>query len=200
MAPVLELIEGFNDHDRARMRSVLADDVVSHDHQLTGHGLVERADAYLDVGTGVWALARDAQLELLSVLALDRHGGVGISRTFGTLPEGGDFEIQNIDLVAVDRGRITRIENFESDALDAALARLAELRPDPLRIPPNAATRASGRLEEAFVRGDWGALRALAAPDFRFDDRGRRALVEGDVETWIRNMQVVRDWPGLRQR
>jgi hypothetical protein len=129
MGPIFEFVEGWNDHDRARLRAVLEDDVVSHDRQLTGHGLVEGADAYLDVGTAVWALARDAQLELRSVLALDRHGGVGVSRTFGTLPEGGDFEIQNIDLVTVDRGRITRIENFEIDALDAALARFEELRP-----------------------------------------------------------------------
>jgi hypothetical protein len=199
MEPVLELIEGFNDHDRARMRAVLADDVVSHDRQLTGHGRVEGADAYLEAGTAVWALTSDVQLELRTVLALERHGGVGVSRTFGTLPEGGSFEIQNIDLLTVAGGRITRIENFESDAVEAALARLAELRPDPLRIPPNAATRASERLERAFEARDWSALRALATPDFRFDDRGRRALVGGDAETWLRNMQVVREWPGLRQ-
>ena len=75
----------------------------------------------------------------------------------------------------------------------------AELRPDPLRIPPNAATRASERVEEGFAARGWSALRCLAAPDFRFDDRGRRALVAGDVETWIQNGQVIREWPGLRQ-
>ena len=37
---------------------------------------------------------------------------------------------------------MTQLEVFEPDAADAALARFAELRPDPLRIPPNAVTRA----------------------------------------------------------
>lgn len=44
-------------------------------------------------------------------------------------------------------GRITRIEMFEPEHADAALARFAELQPDPLRTPPNAAKRASDRVQ-----------------------------------------------------
>ena len=36
-------------------------------------------------------------------------------------------------------------------------------------------------------------------PDFLFDDRRKRALVSGDVEVWIKNLEAVRAWrPSLR--
>jgi ketosteroid isomerase-like protein len=197
--PAVELINAFSDHDRARMRAVLADDVVVVDHRSTGQGRVDGADAYLDTVSVLWGLVTDLQSEGRFALVLESHGVVAALYNHGTLAEGGAFERYEIGLATVERGRITHFELFEVEALDAALARLAELRPDPLRIPPNAATRALERLEASFEARDWPELRALAAPDFRFDDRGRRALVGGDVETWIRNMQVVRDWPGLRQ-
>ena len=80
---------------------------------------------------------------------------------------------------------------FELDQLDAALARLAQLRPDLTRIPPNAASRAHDRSGSAWQSRDWAALRALASPDFRYEDRTKRALVSGDVETWIENQRFV---------
>jgi hypothetical protein len=63
---------------------------------------------------------------------------------------------------------------------------------EPSAVPPNAATRARDRAERAFAAGDWPALRALAAPGFVFDERRRNALVRGDVELWIANMQTMR--------
>jgi hypothetical protein len=90
----------------------------------------------------------------------------------------------------VEAGNSRDGARYEALGVDAA--------PDPLRIPANAATRAAERVEEAFEARDWQALRALAASDFRFDDRGRRALVDGEVETWIQSMRVAREWPGLR--
>jgi ketosteroid isomerase-like protein len=44
-------------------------------------------------------------------------------------------------------------------------------------------------IKEAFYSRDWDALRAVAAPDFVYEDRGKRALVRGDVETWIGSVQ-----------
>jgi hypothetical protein len=64
--------------------------------------------------------------------------------------------------------------------------------------PPNAALRTSERIVELIVAGDWPALRALATADFRFEDRRKRALVSGDVELYIRNLQWVRSWRGRR--
>jgi hypothetical protein len=80
---------------------------------------------------------------------------------------------------------------FEVEQLDVALARLAGL--DGGRA--NAATRARDR--HAFVAHDWDAIRRLAAADFVLEDRGKRALVTGDVEAWIASMQFTSQ-PGWR--
>jgi class 3 adenylate cyclase len=145
MGPAIEFAEGVNDRDRDRMRAVLADDLVSHDRRRTGEGRVDGADAYLDTLAVLGNLSPDFHLQPLFVLALERHGMVSVARTFGTLPEGGPWENWLVTVATVARGRITRLELFEIEAVDAALARLGELRPDPLRIPPNAATRARDR-------------------------------------------------------
>jgi ketosteroid isomerase-like protein len=58
----------------------------------------------------------------------DRHGAVTDVRRTGTVPGGGDFESEYLHLCTVAHGRITRVELFELDDLDAALARFEELR------------------------------------------------------------------------
>jgi ketosteroid isomerase-like protein len=133
------------------------------------------------------------------VLALERHGMVAVARTFGTPPEGGAFENCGIGVATVERGRVTRFEFFEIEQLAAALARLAELRPDALRIPPNAATRAGDLRHAAWQARDWDALRALASPDFVFEDRSKISRVSGDVEMWIENNRFVAPAPVERE-
>jgi hypothetical protein len=71
--------------------------------------------------------------------------------------------------------------------------------PDMLEIPPNAAARARDRTGAAFEAADWDALRALARDDFVFDDRRKWTALTGDIEVFIRNMQLVRAWPNVRQ-
>jgi hypothetical protein len=138
-----------------------------------------------------WDLTRDVRIELRSVLAREPHGGVGVSRVSGTLPEGGDFEIYSIDVVTVSHGRITSLEHFELADAEAALARFAELRPDPLRIPPNAATRASDRWHEAAGRGDRKSVEALFAPTLVFEDRRRGVRTSGGRELLLANERAI---------
>ena len=97
-------------------------------------------------------------------------------------------------------GRVVGSELFELEDLDRARARFEELRPDPLRIPPNAATRAAERTGGFLRAGNWPALRALTTPDFHFDDRRKLALVRGGVEMYVENLQVVHTYPGLTTR
>ncbi len=66
-----------------------------------------------------------------------------VSSTRGTNTEGGEFESLYVVLLRCRGDRIDVVERFEVEDLDKAVARLEELRPDPLRIPPNAATRHS---------------------------------------------------------
>ena len=110
---------------------------------------------------------------------------------------GGSFEGQFLALGLFDAdGMQSRVEMFDADRKAEALARFAELRPDPLRIPPNAATRARDRSFEALVADDWAALRALTSEDFRFEDRGKRALVSGGVEPYIESLKFFRSQGG----
>src|SRR5262249_46485022 len=87
-------------------------------------------------------------------------------------------------------GRITRLEFFEPEDVDAALARFAELRPDPLRIPPNAATRTDDRGLDAVVAGDWEAVAATCAPSLVFEDRRRLVRITGDAARFIANCKL----------
>jgi len=213
VGPVLELIEAFNDRDRTRLRAALADEFVLDDHRPARLGLIEGADVWAESWAGLLDLAPDAQIAAGSTLAYARYGSVGLPRIFGTLRDGGTFENPTASVAIVADGRITRLELFEPEHVEAALARFAELRPDPLRIrpnafeelrpdpmriPPNAASRARDRTFEAWTVGDWAALRSLASDDFTFEDRGKRALVSGDVELWIRNNQFVQSGSGVR--
>ena len=57
---------------------------------------------------------------------VERHGIVVTIRRQGTVPDGGPFETEHLALGLARNGRFTRVEFFEIDALDTALARLAE--------------------------------------------------------------------------
>jgi hypothetical protein len=131
VAPIFECAEGWNDRDSSRVRTVFADRVVVDDRRLAGVGLLEGADAYVDALAPLWELAPDIQLEPCFVLALEHYGMVSAGRIFGTFPDAGPFENQLAWLFLFAGGRITRVEIFEIEDVDAALARFAELRPDP---------------------------------------------------------------------
>ena len=194
VGPLAEFIDAWNERDRTRVRATLANDLVVEDHRRTGMGRIDGADAYVDSIVALWRLAPDSQIET-SLFVVERYGAVGVGRRSGRLAEGGAFESDFIVMSAVECGLTTRIEMFEVDSLDAALARFGELRPDPLRIPPNAAFRGTARMSEAYVARDWAALRANASDDFVYEDRGKRALVSGDVETWLASIQFVASKP-----
>jgi hypothetical protein len=189
VGPGLALTEAILDRDRARVRAVLADDVVVHDHRPARLDVIEGAAAYVESIAAWWDLAPELHLYTPSWLAIEPHGSVSFARASGTLSEGGTFEGPMVALAIVADGRITRMEMWDVEHLDAALARFAELRPDPLRIPPNAASRARERTRQALVARDWVALRAHTGADFVFEDRTKRALLSGGVDLWIASMK-----------
>jgi len=189
-------IDAWNDGDRARVRATLADDMIVDDHRRTGMGRIDDVEVYVDSIVALWQLAPDARLESWSWLAIEPHGGVFVLRRTGRLPEGGAFESEYLGLNIIVRGLCTRLEMFELDAVDEALARLAELRPDLLRIPPNAATRANDRYH-AFCRArDWEGLRTLYSPACVFENRRRMLRTNGGIEMAIANARHL--WgPGV---
>jgi ketosteroid isomerase-like protein len=181
----LALRRAIREHDVERVRALLPEDFVFDDHRRVGPGRIEGGDAYVAWVTSLFELARDAIIEELYYLAVEPHASLAVAHSFGTV-DGGAFENVFVQVEGPDN-----VELFELDDLELARARFEELRPDALRIPANAASRARDRCDDAWSAGDWTALRALTSPDFVFEDRGKRAMLSGDVELWIQNARVV---------
>jgi class 3 adenylate cyclase/tetratricopeptide (TPR) repeat protein len=133
--PLARFVEACNEHDRAAIRRVLADDLAFVDHRLTGQGCIDGADAYMQSLEVIEELALDVQIDDAPfAIAVEPHGSVGVARIFGTLASGGAFESSRVNVAIVERDRICRLEVFELEDLPAALARFAALRPDPSRV------------------------------------------------------------------
>ncbi len=202
LALISGLAERFNDHDRAGVRALCADDLVYHDHRRTGVGRIDGADAAIASIEEYWRLAGDQQLELgWHWPAYGRHGAVTVVRRFGQLPDGGAFESEYLELFAVSNGLAAHLELFELENLERALARFEQLRLsrprlgparlDPLPIPANAVTRLGERLRGVSLRPGVEELRQIVADDFRFEDRKRGSLLVGGAEEWFRSIEFL---------
>jgi len=187
--------------------ALFAPDFVVEDHSPLGWGTFDRP-AYIESVKVLAALAPDTRVRTDHLWLCD-DGALGVHVVLGT-HEGGAFEQPRVTVSEVDaQGRERRRHLYALDQLDAARARFAALREssppheadtaDPLAalIKPNAAARARGRTT---ATRDWDALRALVSAGFVFDDRRKRSLVSGDVELWIRNLEMVRAIPGQHAR
>jgi len=106
----------------------LANEFVVEDHRHAGMGRLVGAEAYAESIAALRDLAPDSTIESgWHWLALERHGAITVMRRIGTLREGGAYEVEHLFLLTVARGRVTRLEFFELDAADAAIARFEEL-------------------------------------------------------------------------
>ena len=128
-----------------------------HDHRTLGWGLVT-GSGFVELLRSLVELSPDVRYRVFHFL-----GGKQRSLTIGGMSgtrDGGAFEINRVVVRALDAsGRVVRADHYDLDRLDEARARFEALRPDPLRIPPNAAARASTRLAEALD----GGIRAFEA-------------------------------------
>jgi hypothetical protein len=166
--------------------AVFADDFIEEDHRLLGWG-TRSGDEFLAQLRVMVELAPDVTLRLDHYLAINHRGVLRIARWVGSR-DGGPFEIPIVSVILPGPdGRIRRLHAYDLDQLDAARARFAELRPDPLRIPPNAATRASDRQREALEAEEWEAVEDSFAPTIVFEDRRRGFLTSGDREMLLAN-------------
>jgi ketosteroid isomerase-like protein len=195
--PSGEGIDAFNDHDRARFRATFADDLVLEDHRHAGLGRLS-VDGYVDSVAMLWELASESRLDGGWLWpAVERHGAITVNRSYGILADGGAYEREFLWLFTVARGRVTRGEMFEPEDLDVAVGRLAELRPDPLRIPPNEVTRTWDRWLDALVTGDRDTIAAMYDPSYRFDDRRPLFRLTVRVDATVDNDLFILD-EGLR--
>jgi class 3 adenylate cyclase len=183
--------QALNARDPARLRALLRDEFVYDDRRRTGAGRLEGADAYLPSAASWVELTRSSRIVRLCELARGPHGRVFLNRLFGEDHEGGAFEIYWVSVTLVTDGKIARIELFEPEDRAAAIARFEELRPDPLRVPPNAAARALEEVARLRVENAVDRLSALVTEDFEYEDRGRRSLVRGGIEEWVRSIEYL---------
>lgn len=125
--------------------------------------------AYL---SAAWELSPQAHLYVAAVHRLTNLGAVITHVAIGTSPEGFDAEWQVIDVMTFEGDRINRCELFDGSDLDAALARLDELRGLTRRLE-NAASRAEQQLFDRSSTRDWAAIAEILAPDSFVEDRRR---------------------------
>ena len=101
----------------------MSDDFVLDDHRHSG------ADRYLESVAALCERIPDARSDVLYNGVVDRHGRVCVSRTWGHDREGGEVESFLVVLMHHPGEKLSLVEVFEVEHLDAALARVEELRP-----------------------------------------------------------------------
>jgi hypothetical protein len=183
----------FADRDWDTLTAQLAPDLFVDDHRLLGWEPLQGAAAYVDALRSMVELAPDVRFRLDHVEICAR--GYLVLTTWVGTREGGAFEAPSLIVGELDgSNRVRRFDQYDVEHLEEARRRFAAIdgvaRPDPLHIPPNAATRASQRLHELAERGDWDALRALCAP-IVLDDRRRLVRLSGDCHTVVANAQMI---------
>jgi hypothetical protein len=132
----------------------------------------------------------DARFRLHHVLALDDQRSLTIQAWEGAESEG-TFEIPSIFVTSYGVEGIGQIDTYSIDQLDEARACHEALRPDPPRIPPNAAARAADRSLDAVLARDWQAVDATCAPSLVFEDRRRLLHTIVDRDMFIANAKIV---------
>ncbi|WP_442387489.1 BTAD domain-containing putative transcriptional regulator [Mycobacterium sp.] len=145
-----------------------------------------------EFGRGVeelWALVPDARYRTKAVHALDAHGTVTTLVIEGTDTHGSELQWGRIILFASEE---PRVEVYEEEDLDAALARFEELRPQSRRLE-NAATQVDQRFWTHFAVRDWDAMEELLADDISTEDRRRvvNAGVRHGRDDHIAEMRAV---------
>jgi ketosteroid isomerase-like protein len=117
----------FDARDWQRLASLLAPDVVVHDHRLLGWETLHGPAAYVEALQSLVDLAPDVRLRL-DHLAMSADGVLCIPVWVGTR-DGGEFETASVFVTALDaRGRIRAFDAFDLEQLDAARQRFAALR------------------------------------------------------------------------
>jgi hypothetical protein len=177
--------------DWEQVAAYFAPDCVLEDHRPLGLPTLRSRDECVASIRAFADLRPDARARTEHVLALDDRRMLLVTGWVGSEAEG-RFDIPVVAAVGLSPdGHTERVDIYNLDQLDEAWARFAALRPDPLRIPPNAASRARDRALEAFAARDWPALRALTSRDMVWEDRQKHALLTGDVELWISSFQHI---------
>ncbi|WP_231995956.1 BTAD domain-containing putative transcriptional regulator [Mycobacterium sp. 852002-51163_SCH5372311] len=139
-----------------------------------------------------WDLMPDFAIRLETVHRLTDFGAAFTYMARGTSEDGVEAEWREIAVLSIENDRITRCELFDESDIDAALARLQELRPRP-RVE-NAASRAHDRFFTYFRARNWAAIAELLTEDSVIDDRHDMVTTAGfwdGRDAVIANLQAL---------
>jgi hypothetical protein len=123
---VCRLIETVNSHEWDAFATLSAGATYVNHRQLSSPGVETIADHMPSIRT-MASLVPDYWVELAEVLTHSPIAVVGDVVLRGTSTDGLAIEIPLVMLVVVDRDRVTRLEAFDPDQRDLALARFEEL-------------------------------------------------------------------------
>lgn len=139
----------------------------------------------------LWALVPDAHYRATAVHVLDARGAVISLIIEGTDTDGNELQWARV-LSWVFAA--ARVDVYEADDLDAALARFEELQPQTRRLE-NAATRVEERFQASFAARDWAAMGEILADDISADDRRRvvNAGIRHGRDAKIADMRATAD-------
>ena len=170
----------------------LAPDFRIHDHRVLGWGsTLDAVAAFVRSQRALFELSPDygyrhehVRLSLRASLSRlvesgTREGGTFENRFFVVGEIDADSRYCRFDLYDLDQGD-SAWARFDDHRRDAPTARLVDARRDPLRIPPNAVTRAWDRWCAAVAARDRDALVAMYDPSYRLEDR--RVLFRMEVD------------------
>ena len=181
----IEALGELNRHQPGRMLAGLV--YTDHRHVSFASGDYGRAVEEL------WALVPNARYRTTEVYALDAHGSVFKIVIEGTDVHGNELQWPRLSLLSVGPER-ARVEVYDEDDVDAALARFEELRPEERRLA-NAASQAYDRVFAWFAARDWDAMAEIVADAFSSEDR--RQVVNAGVrhgrDAGIEDVRAIAD-------
>ena len=125
-APVSAWVSAVCRHDWEALLELLASDFVFDDRRTLGLGVLDR-ERWLESLRALGELTQNLALEESQTLAWNHHGRVTARRAFGTNLEGGPFENVFAALTLCEGDRIRRLEMFDLDDAERAVARFHEL-------------------------------------------------------------------------
>jgi hypothetical protein len=158
---------------------------------------MQGAAAYVALARTMIEQAPDARMRI-EHMRVSTRAVLGQGGWYGTR-DGGSFEIAvTVVFELGSDGTAVRYDVYDVEQVDAAWARFEAIpaaavaggaHPLAAIATPNAATAALERWRTAFGTRDWDALRALFAPDGRFEDRRRQFLLSGNAEWMISSLR-----------
>jgi len=171
--------------DEATLRALIADDFYQKDHRLTSLPEMHGPDGILESVRTFREVMPDLQFYVQRFHRLADAGYVVSMVTTGHSDAGAAGEVVFVAASIFRDGKIHRVERFEPDDVDRALARFDELTAS--RAPQsleNLATRAVRRRAALAIAHDWDAYRRTMREDVTTEDRraGLGHLLRGPAE------------------